>query len=172
MLTRLLILWLLAEQSLHGYRIKRILDEETFAVWFPTKVGSIYAVLRTLAREGYVRAVAVEREGQRPERTRYEITPEGRRHFEDTLRKAWVGVPGFVDPVDLALSAEAELDEREVDELLGARIAGLRERLELLSRSARAAPASEIAERRRALVRAELEWAETTLTRRTGEAEQ
>ena len=87
MLTRLLILWLLSEQSLHGYRIKRILDEETLAVWFPTRVGSIYAVLRTLVREGQVEAVAVEREGQRPERTRYAITAQGRRHFEDLLTR-------------------------------------------------------------------------------------
>src|SRR5438093_8311532 len=122
MLTRLLILWLLSEQSLHGYRIKRILDEETLAVWFPTKVGSIYAVLRTLVREGHVEAVAVEREGQRPERTRYAITTGGRRYFEEQLRLAWASVPRFADPIDAALASLPELEETEFDELLGGRI--------------------------------------------------
>jgi DNA-binding PadR family transcriptional regulator len=169
MLTRLLILWLLSEQSLHGYRIARILDEQTLAVWFPTKVGSIYAVLRTLVREGNVQVVAVEREGRRPERTRYTITTQGRRHFEESLRAAWAALPTFVDPIDAALSATGELDEEEVERLLVVRAERLRERLATLDRFERAAPAAEIVERRRLLAEAELAWTETLLLRRREE---
>lgn len=169
MLTRLLILWLLSEQSLHGYRIKRILDEETLAVWFPTRVGSIYAVLRTLVREGQVEAVAVEREGQRPERTRYAITAQGRRHFEELLRRAWASLPRFADPIDAAVASLPELEESEIDELLRERVESLRLRLAELERFERGAPAPEIVERRRALLEAELSWTETMLERRGAE---
>ena len=61
MLTRLLVLWLLSEGRLHGYQIKKILDDDTLRFWFPDEFGSIYSVLRTLERHGYVTPVAVER---------------------------------------------------------------------------------------------------------------
>lgn len=161
MLTRLLILWLLSEASLHGYRIKKILDDEGLRFWFPVEYGSIYAVLRTLAQGGYVKAVSVEREGQRPERTRYSITPAGRRHFRDLLRKAWRRLPTPADPVQLALAARAELDEEEVVSLLIERRVALEERLVQLDALARAAPAEEMVERQRALTRAELRWVDS-----------
>ena len=52
MLTRLLVLWLLSEQPQHGYRIKKILDDEALRFWFPVEYASIYAVLRSLVRGG------------------------------------------------------------------------------------------------------------------------
>jgi DNA-binding PadR family transcriptional regulator len=96
-LTRLLVLWLLSEQSHHGYRIKKILDDEGLRFWFPVEYGSIYAVLRSLVRGGYVETVAVEREGQRPERTRYAITREGRQHLAELLERAWRELPAAGD---------------------------------------------------------------------------
>jgi DNA-binding PadR family transcriptional regulator len=163
MLTRLLILWLLSEQSLHGYRIKKILDEESLRFWFPVEFGSIYAVLRSLTRAGYVKALAAEREGQRPERTRHAITPAGREHLAELLRRAWRELPSPADPVQLALAARSELEEEEVELLLRERAAGLRERLHLLDGVARSAPAPEMVERQRALTQAELGWAEALL---------
>ena len=60
MLTRLLVLWLLSEQPLHGYRIKKILDDDGLRFWFPVEYTSIYAVLRSLVRGGHVEPVAVD----------------------------------------------------------------------------------------------------------------
>ena len=51
MLIRLLVLWLLSEQPLHGYRIKRALDDEGLAFWFPVEFASIYSLLRTLVKQ-------------------------------------------------------------------------------------------------------------------------
>lgn len=160
MLTRLLILWLLSEGSLHGYRIKKILDDETLRFWFPVEYGSIYAVLRTLERHGYVRALAVEREGQRPARTRYEITREGREHLRDLLRTAWRELPSPAEPFQLALAARSELPEEEVEQLLAERQEALRERLAHLDKLARSAPAPEMAARQRAFTLTELDWVE------------
>lgn len=169
MLTRLLVLWLLSEQSLHGYRIKKILDDEALRFWFPVEYASIYAVLRSLVRGGYVEAVAVEREGQRPERTRYGITGEGRRHLAELLERAWRELPSAGDPLALALAARSDLeDESRVPELLAARRDGLRERLERLESQARSAPAPEMVDRLRALTRAELGWTEALLATEGG----
>lgn len=169
MLTRLLVLWLLSEQSLHGYRIKKILDDESLRFWFPVEYASIYAVLRSLVRGGYVKTAAVEKEGQRPERTRYAITPEGRRHFSELLERAWRELPAVGDPLGLAIAARSDLeDESRVPELLSERRDALRDRLERLDASARSAPASEMVDRRRVLTEAELEWTENLLAKEGG----
>jgi len=158
MLTRLLVLWLLSEGRLHGYQIKKILDDDTLRFWFPVEFGSIYSVLRTLERHGYVTPVAVEREGQRPERTRYEITPAGREHLRDLLRKAWRELPSPAEPFQLALAARSELEDEEIAQLLAERREALNARLAHMDELARSAPAPEMAERQRALTLSELRW--------------
>ncbi len=172
MLTRLLVLWLLSEQPLHGYRIKKILDDDGLRFWFPVEYASIYAVLRSLVRGGHVEAVAVEREGQRPERTRYAITAEGRRHLSELLERAWRELPAVGDPLGLALAARSDLeDESRVPELLATRREALRERLSTLDVQARSAPAAEMVTRQRALAEAELRWTDDLLTREGGKTD-
>lgn len=161
MLTRLLVLWLLSEGPLHGYRIKKILDDETLRFWFPVEYGSIYSVLRTLASRGYVGPLGVEREGLRPARTRYAITPDGREHLQDLLRQAWRELPSPADPFQLALAARSELPEDEITELLAERRQLLDARLVYLDELERSAPAPEMAERQRALTSSELRWLES-----------
>ena len=168
MITRLLILWLLSEQPLHGYRIKKILDEETLAFWFPVELGSNYAVLRSLVRGGYVEPIAVEREGNRPERTRYGITSAGRAQFRELLRRAWRELPSPADTIQLALASRPELPDQEVSELLTERVNGLEQRLVQLDELASSAPAAEMVDRLRALTRAELEWAKYVQAQTTG----
>jgi DNA-binding PadR family transcriptional regulator len=168
-LTRLLVLWLLSEQPHHGYRIKKILDDEALLFWFPVEYGSIYAVLRSLVRNGYVETVAVERDGHRPERTLYAITPAGRRHLAELLERAWQELSPAGDPIALALAARSDLaDEGLVPSLLEARLSALRARLGRLDALERSAPAPEMVDRQRALTRAELEWAEALLAKEGG----
>lgn len=160
MLTRLLVLWLLSEGPLHGYRIKKILDDDTLRFWFPVEFASIYGVLRTLERHGYVEALGAEREGARPVRTRYRITPDGREHLRELLRVAWRELPSPAEPIQLALAARAELPPEEVEQLLGEREEALAARLTQLDELARSAPDAEMAQRQRALTAAELRWIE------------
>jgi DNA-binding PadR family transcriptional regulator len=163
-LTRLLILWLLSEAPGHGYRIKKILDDEGLRFWFPIETGSIYAVLRSLVKGGFVTVEGIEREGQRPERTRYAITRDGREHLAELLARAWRELRSPADPFQLALAARSELTEAEVERLLGERIDALRDRIADLDQLARSAPASAMVERERVLTEAELAWAEAYLT--------
>ncbi len=160
MLTRLLILWLLSEAPMHGYRIKRTLDDEALRFWFSVDYGSVYAVLRTLEREGLVRETPLEREGARPPRRRYAITPAGRLALADLLREAWVRLPDRGDPLDLALAARSELPDEEVDALIERRAEALRDRLRELGTLASSAPAPELVPRHVAFTQAELSWIE------------
>ena len=159
MLTRLLILWLLSESPLHGYRIKKILEDDGLGFFFPIEYASIYSSLRTLVKEGHVEQLAVEHDGKR-ERTRYKITRGGRRYFEELLRRAWRELPSPAEPIQLALAARAELTDDEVEHLLGERRDALRARLAELERLRRAAPAEDMVDRRRALTLGELGWLE------------
>jgi len=163
MTTRLVILWLLSEGPLHGYRIKRILDEGSLRFWFPIEIGSIYAVMRSLERGGFIEEERVERDGQRPERTRFRITKTGRAHFKDLLRKAWSEPEKQSEPIDLALAARSELEEGEIVQLLTEREQALRERLAEVAQMAPSAPASAIPDRIRRITQAELDWVETLL---------
>ncbi|MGV3616142.1 MAG: PadR family transcriptional regulator [Fimbriimonas sp.] len=169
MITRLVILWLLSEQPLHGYRIKRILADASLRYWFPLETGSIYAVLRTLATAGHIETEVVEREGLRPERTQFRITKAGRVHFQDLLRKAWREPGRSSDTFHLALAARSELEETEVRDLLAQRAEALRARLEELERVAASAPAPEMVERTRLLTQAELTWIESLIAGTDGE---
>jgi DNA-binding PadR family transcriptional regulator len=155
------VLWLLSEGPLHGYRIKRILDDESFRYWFPLEFASIYSVLRTLVSSGHIKVVAVERDGRRPQRTRYAITRTGRAHLQDLLVLAWRELPSPADPFQLALAARSELTEEQIDELLEARIVALRNRCAALERLVRSAPATEMVTRQLSLNEAELRWTTT-----------
>jgi len=159
----MVILWLLSEGPLHGYRIKRILEDEGLGFWFPIDYASIYTVLRSLAKGGLIKAVAREREGQRPERTRFKITKDGRLHLAGLLEQAWREPRGLADPLQLALAARPELTEDHIQVLLADRVSALRARLELLERLARSAPAREMVDRQKMLTHAELEWAATQI---------
>ena len=167
MLTRLLILWLLSEQSLHGYAIKRTLDDQAMRFWFSLDYGSVYAVLRTLEREGFVEPAGEEQEGSRPVRRRYAITKGGRAALRKLLREAWIRLPVSGEPVDLALAAISELDEDDIGPLLDERAAALTRRLEKLRSLARSAPSPELVARHEALVEAELAWVRSYRRRRS-----
>jgi DNA-binding PadR family transcriptional regulator len=167
--TRLVILWLLSESPLHGYQVKRILGDPGLQFWFPIEFGSIYSVLRSLQKEGYARAVAIERAGNRPRRTRYAITPRGRTYFAALLRAAWRRPASPTQPVDLALAATPELPEEELPELLAARRAALIERLADIDRIRRSAPSAAMVERAKVLTEAELQWLDRFISERNAE---
>lgn len=168
-LTRLVILWLLSEGPLHGYRIKKILDDPALSFWFPVEYASIYSVLRTLVKSGYIEVVVVEQDGSRPQRTRYAMTRSGSRHFARLLERAWLDPPAVADPFQLALAARADVGEGRIPGLLAARADALHQRKAHLDSIARSAPAPEMVERQMALTTTELEWLEKMITTQGGD---
>ena len=157
-MTRLLVLWLLAERPRYGYEITKGLSDSGMRFWFAVEEASIYSVLRTLTRNGHAVEQAVERADTGRPRVRYALTPAGRDYYADLLRTALSQPTGVASVVDVAMAAGGDLDEVEVDELLDLRAGALTELRDQLEGQVRSAPAAGIVDRRRALLDAELAW--------------
>jgi DNA-binding PadR family transcriptional regulator len=168
--TRLVILGLLRSRPLHGYEIKRTIEEH-MGDWTSVAFGSIYFALQKLTEEGAIEIAATEREGGRPSRTVYAITANGRLEFHRLLREAWLAVerPAYV--VDLALFFMDAMSEDEIRAHLEQRVAQLVEtqewveqhRTETLASQEVPPQAAAIFEHTRKHLVAELSWTKETL---------
>ena len=124
---RLFILGTLAASGpLHGHQIRQQAQADRTDRYTDIQVGSVYGALKRMAREGLVRELRTERVGNRPERTVFEITPEGRHALsairEEILHK--IGLPH--DPFDLALKQARDMAEEDLAQIVADRLAGLR----------------------------------------------
>jgi DNA-binding PadR family transcriptional regulator len=81
----LAVLALLFERPMHPYEMGVLLKQRNKEESIKFRYGSLYTVIDLLLRRGYIAARETAREGKRPERTVYEITPAG----QDELH-AWM----------------------------------------------------------------------------------
>ena len=80
----LLLLGLLRQSGMHGYRIVEFIERD-LAVCTDLKKSNAYFLLDKMAQGGLV-TWAEEREGNRPPRRTYQITPAGETQFQKLLR--------------------------------------------------------------------------------------
>src|SRR6202044_3441361 len=100
---RLFILGTLsASGPLHGHQIRQQAQSDRTELWTDIQVGSVYGALKRLANEDLIREIRTERVGNRPERTVYEITSEGRRALAAIRHQALRDLDRHYDPFDLA----------------------------------------------------------------------
>lgn len=81
------VLALLREAPMHPYQMQRLLHHRHKDELLALKRGSLYHAIRRLMRDGLIKVDKVDREGKRPERTSYRLTPAGFKAFLDVLRK-------------------------------------------------------------------------------------
>jgi len=164
-LISLTVLALLTEQPRHPYEMQRLMRErhKDFAVG---KARGFYDAVNRLLRDGLVEPAETSREGNRPERTVYRITAEGREEFA-----AWLGdllsTPVTEYPVfTVAVSFLGYLPPRVAEQVLRERVVALEGQLAGSEAALRALreqlhlPRLFLLEHEqtRALRRAELEW--------------
>jgi DNA-binding PadR family transcriptional regulator len=162
----------------HGYEIRQELLSWQLEPWTAVGTGSIYSALRTLEKDGAIRAVSTGQRGNRPARTSYELTEGGRREFMTLLRQAWWQVHPSSEPLLPALGLFTELSRQEMIAALQSRVAQLESHLEHVAavragiRDGATPPADEIPEHVRELLdflaareRAEVEWTKQFLRR-------
>ena len=126
-LLALAVLSYLSPRPMHPYELGRMLREHGDERSIRFNHGSLYMVVRQLAKAGFVVAQETTREGQRPERTVYAVTDAGRAELHDWLR-ALVQEPEYEYPHFVAaLSLIAALPPAEVVDLLRARLTRLRD---------------------------------------------
>ncbi|HEX6358808.1 PadR family transcriptional regulator [Actinophytocola sp.] len=87
--TRLLVLGVVRESDgpVHGYDVRRKLLARGAASWANIAPGSIYNALKTLVREGFLESAGTDRQGARPERTHFRLTPAGEQEYTRLLRE-------------------------------------------------------------------------------------
>lgn len=80
------VLGLLHEAPAHGYQLqRRFTGDGDLATVLPLEQASLYGTLKELAAHGLIRGVEV-REGARPPKTVYEVTPDGARALDRWLK--------------------------------------------------------------------------------------
>ncbi|MFG3340060.1 PadR family transcriptional regulator [Glycomyces sp. NPDC048151] len=127
-LTALAVLSALAHRPMHPYEMAR-----AFRGWgkdrdMQVKWGSLYSVVASLEKHGFIEAAGTSREGNRPERTVYRITEAGWTEMADWTREL---LATETDPARFrsGLSVASVIAPDEVVQLLAARAALLEERL-------------------------------------------
>jgi DNA-binding PadR family transcriptional regulator len=137
---RLFILGTLATTGpLHGHQIRQQAQFDRTESWTDVQVGSVYGALKRLANEGLVREVRTEKVGNRPERTVYEITPEGRRSLAAIHDRALCDLDRHFDPFDLALAQARTIPEEHLKQIVANRIGALQVQLASQRHNAEAA---------------------------------
>jgi len=137
---RLFILGTLARTGpLHGHQIRHQAQTDRTELWTDVRAGSLYGALKRLASEGLVRELRTERVGNRPERTVYEITADGRRALSAVRDEALRTLVSPNDPFDLALTQTPDLAEETLAQVVANRLAGLRVREASLRQTAASA---------------------------------
>ncbi|MFO1475732.1 MAG: PadR family transcriptional regulator [Verrucomicrobiota bacterium] len=91
-LWELAVLSLVREEPMHPYQMLQWLRERHKDDVLDLKRGSLYHAIDRLCRQGLIEPAGTGRDGRRPERTVYRLTPEGRRRFLERLR-TWIAVP-------------------------------------------------------------------------------
>jgi DNA-binding PadR family transcriptional regulator len=81
----LAVLVSLYEKPMHPYEVAQTLRARAKQESVRLNYGSLYAVVESLEKKGFVKATGTVREGKRPERTVYEITDDGAREMNEWM---------------------------------------------------------------------------------------
>jgi DNA-binding PadR family transcriptional regulator len=118
----LAVLSVVLERPMHPYEMATVMRERGKDGSMKINWGSLYTVVQNLEKHGFLRAAETTRQGRRPERTVYEITPAGRDEMQDWVRDL-VGVPEREYPqFEAALATIGALPPKEATALLEHRL--------------------------------------------------
>jgi len=84
----MIFLGLLKESPKHGYEIKKKV-KEILSLFAGVELKSIYYPLSVLEKEGFV-VKHIGKEGNRPQRFIYELTPKGQARFNELLNSSFL----------------------------------------------------------------------------------
>lgn len=134
------LLALLVEEPMHAYRMQRLIKERNKdEIVNIAQRNSVYQTLDRLLRAGLIEVRGTSREENRPERTVYQTTAEGRRTFHEWLRTMLASPAREFPEFPVALATLAILAPEEAADLLQQRVAALEARIAEFEAGARAA---------------------------------
>jgi len=166
-----MVLALLNEGDMHPYEMARLLRARRDERLVKVTNGTLYHSVARLLEQGLIAEVGTDRQGNRPERTTYTLTPAGEDAVGDWVRRE---LPRTDRPAQfrVAIAEAHNLDRSEVIDLLRIRRVALEEQL-LLHRTGlgeareRQVPEQFLLEvdRHQVLLEAELRWLDSLLDR-------
>lgn len=132
----LVTLGLLSEQPCHPYEIQRLLRDrhKAYAVG---KTRALYRAIEELEAAGYIEPVETSREGRRPERTVYRITPEGLEELENWLADLLATPVDETPAFSVAMGLLGYITQPRAEAALASRVVALRAKLVSLEASLR-----------------------------------
>ncbi len=99
----LMVLGLLSEQPMHGYQLKRVLEEKHADLWSAVSTGHLYYTLKKLKKLKYV-AEKTSRVGNRPPRHVYSLTNNGKRALKTGLDELDVHTQRLFFSLDIVIA--------------------------------------------------------------------
>lgn len=97
----LMFLGLLQDGPKHGYQLKK-LTQDISSTFSGFKTDSIYYPLKKMLKEGFLTQISA-REGRRPQKYIYKITPKGQEEFKKLLLKNILTIERPYFSIDLSL---------------------------------------------------------------------
>ena len=127
------ILTMLYEEPMHPYRMQQLIKERgKDEVINVTQRASLYQTINRLEREELIKAQSVSRDENRPERTIYELTDQGRQTMVDWMREILSTPSPEFPEFPAALSVLAVLTVKDARQQLERRVAALEPELKRL----------------------------------------
>jgi DNA-binding PadR family transcriptional regulator len=157
----MVVLALVTEEPMHPYRMQVLIKERgKDQIANVTQRNSVYQTIAALLRAGLIAVRETARDERRPERTVYEVTPEGQRTLDSWMRAVLSAPARDFPDFPAALSLVAGLQPEDVRASLEMRMGALEQRLAELETPIPNLPRLFLIEDeyRAAMVRAEIEW--------------
>jgi DNA-binding PadR family transcriptional regulator len=157
----LLLLGILRREAMHGYRLVEIV-ETGLRSCTDLKKPTAYFLLGKLARAGMVTRTRT-REGKRPPKWVYRLTPKGEESFQAMLRKNLAEFIAPKNPGSAGLAFVDVLPPEEARQLLGQRVAALKAYATVPTGQAPEGAHGLVTSLERAHLQAELSWLQNLL---------
>jgi DNA-binding PadR family transcriptional regulator len=126
----LAVLVLLYERPMHPYEMAATLRERRKEDSIKLRYGSLYTVIELLVKAGFIVQKKTSREGNRPERTVYEISKAGEAEMRDWMREI-LSTPSKEYPqFEAGLSLLPALPPEEATDVLETRMEFLKKDIE------------------------------------------
>lgn len=158
-------LGLLDERAMHPYEMYQLLITRAEDRLVKVRPGSLYHTVDRLTREGFVESIGTDREGNRPERTTYQITEAGQLALSQRVAEIIATPVNEYNEFPLAIAEAHNLSQGVLVELLGRRRLRLLSELETLKGGYSDVVAKEVPKKywidityQKAIVNAEIAW--------------
>ena len=166
-----MVLALLSEGDMHPYEMARLLRARRDDRIIPISNGTLYHTVSRLHGQGLLEEVGVDREGNRPERTTYAVTPAGTESVREWVRRE-LGGSRRRTAFRVALAEAHNLERDEAVDLLTERLVLLRQELEAIGAGLDGAATRDVPEqyllepnRHRLMLQAEIDWLDALIPR-------